>query len=51
MLNKNGETVDSKIILNGKNTFDVSHLSSGNYFINIISNGELKETKKIIVLH
>ena len=51
MLNKNGETVDSKIILNGKNSFDVSHFSNGNYFLNIISNGELVETKKIIVLH
>ena len=51
MLNKNGESVDFKIIPNGKSTFDVSHLSSGNYFINIISNGELMETKKIIVLH
>ena len=51
MLNKNGESVDFKIIQNGKSTFDVSHLSSGNYFINIISNGELMETKKIIVLH
>ena len=51
MLNKNGESVDFKIIPNGKSTFDVSYLSSGNYFINIISNGELMETKKIIVLH
>ena len=51
MLNKNGKSVDSKIILNGKNSFDVSHFSNGNYFINIISNGELVETKKIIVLH
>jgi len=51
MLNKYGESVDFKIIPNGKSTFDVSHLSSGNYFINIISNGELMETKKIIVLH
>lgn len=51
ILNNYGETVDSKITLNGKNTFDVSHLPNGNYIINIISNGELLETKKIIILH
>ena len=51
ILNKNGESVDFKSILHRKNTFDVSHLSNGNYFINVISNGELIETKKIIVLH
>ncbi len=51
ILNNYGETVDSKFTLNGKNTFDVSHLPNGNYIINIISNGELIETKKIIILH
>ena len=51
ILNKSGESVDFKSILHRKNTFDVSHLSNGNYFINVISNGELIETKKIIVLH
>lgn len=46
-----GEKVISQVINPGKNSINVENLPSGIYFYSILKEGELMETKKLIIKH
>lgn len=46
-----GEVVLKESLVDGSNTISVSNLTNGIYFYSVIKNGEMVETKKLIVRH
>lgn len=46
-----GEVVLKEILADGSNTISVANLTNGIYFYSVIKNGEMVETKKLIVRH